>query len=139
MPVSISINYQTPVSHQFDCYSFINTALRLKQLVQGSIDFTFVNDSYMTTLHETYLNDSSETDIITFNLDSLLNPIGDIYICINEAERNSDLYNTNLDHELQYLILHGILHLIGYTDSTDFEKTYMLDEQTRLLTLIQGL
>ena len=139
MAVSYSVHYQTPFSHTFNADLFIKTAFNLKHIYDGSIEFTFVNDDFMISLHKSYLNDTSKTDIMTFNLNSLINPIGDIYICVNEADRNSHQYKTSLDYEIQFLILHGILHLIGYTDETDFEKNYMLDEQNRLLNLIHPL
>ena len=105
---------------------------------EGSLEFTFIDDDYMILLHQTYLQDKSTTDIMTFNLDSLIRPTGDIYICINEAQRNSQAYQTSLDEEIKQLILHGILHLIGYNDLNDFDKMYMLDEQNRLLRLLNS-
>ena len=54
----------------------------------------------------------------------------------NETKRNALNLNIPLETEIKQLILHGILHLIGYTDTNSFDKTYMLDEQNRLLTLI---
>tara|TARA_B100001094_G_scaffold168011_1_gene162502 strand:- start:59 stop:484 length:426 start_codon:yes stop_codon:yes gene_type:complete len=138
MTVSISLNYQSSLSHTFDIHVFIKQALQLKHVHEGSLEFTFIDDDYMILLHQTYLQDKSTTDIMTFNLDSLIRPIGDIYICINEAQRNSQAYQTSLDEEIKQLILHGILHLIGYNDLNDFDKMYMLDEQNRLLMLLNS-
>tara|TARA_B100000427_G_C15491090_1_gene587641 strand:- start:697 stop:1125 length:429 start_codon:yes stop_codon:yes gene_type:complete len=137
MSVAVSINDETNTSFNFNRLTFIKAALDLKYVSEGSIDFTFVDDDYMISLHKTYLNDATQTDIITFNLESSIKPLGDIYICVDEAKRNADHLKTSFENEIKHLILHGILHLIGYTDYNPFEKTYMIDEQTRLLTLIQ--
>tara|TARA_Y100000591_G_C21749903_1_gene654154 strand:- start:240 stop:668 length:429 start_codon:yes stop_codon:yes gene_type:complete len=137
MSVAVSINDETNTSFNFDRLTFIKVALDLKYVSEGSIDFTFVDDDYMISLHKTYLNDATQTDIITFNLESSIKPLGDIYICVDEAKRNADHLKTSFENEIKHLILHGILHLIGYTDYNPFEKTYMIDEQTRLITLIQ--
>ncbi|RAP27310.1 rRNA maturation RNase YbeY [Candidatus Marinamargulisbacteria bacterium SCGC AG-333-B06] len=136
MTVSLAINYQTSLLHHFDLTSFIYAALSLKHVSQGSIEFTFIDDSFMKTIHQQYLQDGSATDIITFNLNSPLDPVGDVYICADEAERNASIYKTPLDHEIKYLILHGILHLIGYTDTNTLDKILMLDEQHRLLDIL---
>jgi len=137
MSVILSINDETNTSFNFDRLSFIKAALDLKNVSDGSIDFTFVDDEYMISLHKTYLNNATQTDIITFNLDSSIKPLGDIYICVDEAKRNADHMKIEFENEIKHLILHGILHLIGYTDYNLFEKTYMIDEQSRLLSLIQ--
>ncbi|MBI60272.1 rRNA maturation RNase YbeY [bacterium] len=137
MSVAVSINDETNTSFNFDRLTFIKVALDLKYVSEGSIDFTFVDDDYMISLHKTYLNDATQTDIITFNLESSIKPLGDIYICVDEVKRNADHLKTSFENEIKHLILHGILHLIGYTDYNPFEKTYMIDEQTRLITLIQ--
>ena len=137
MSVAVSINDESNTYFNFNRLTFIRAALDLKYVSEGSIDFTFVDDDYMISLHKTYLNDATQTDIITFNLESSIKPLGDIYICVDEAKRNAAHLKTSFENEIKHLILHGILHLIGYTDYNPFEKIYMIDEQTRLLTLIQ--
>jgi len=136
MSISILINYHYPIKLSFDVETFILKALELKHVHDGSIEFTFIDDDYMKALHKDYLDDPSETDIMTFNLNTMAQPEGDIYICIDEAKRNALSLNIPFETEIKQLILHGILHLIGYTDTNSFDKTYMLDEQNRLSTLI---
>tara|TARA_Y100000389_G_scaffold204504_1_gene257481 strand:- start:2513 stop:2794 length:282 start_codon:yes stop_codon:yes gene_type:complete len=93
-------------------------------------------------MHRVQLNDASETDIITFNLteaplSTLSGLIGDIYICPDIANHHARELNHSLDIEIQTLITHGILHILGYDDQNVADKKLMFAKQDHLVANYQ--
>ena len=120
--ITVHLNYPTLLTVSFDIQHFIDKVIRLVGFKQGVFEFSFVNDDMITAIHKTHLHNESTTDIITFNLGSLRDPIADIYICVDEANRNALLQHHELDKEIQLLIVHGILHVKGFTDYEEKDK-----------------
>ena len=84
-----------------------------------------------------YLNHNYDTDIITFNYSGSNNHLdGEIFISISQAIDNSIKFNVNLDSELIRLVVHGLLHLIGYDDKNSSEKKIMKSEEDKLTEII---
>lgn len=122
-----------------DIPAFIQKILTKLELTTGQYDFTFVNQADIIKLNKTHLNRTYSTDIITFNLEDPGEPIiGDIYICTDQAKLNAIEYNQPYDVEIKRLIIHGILHLIGYEDYTDTQKKEMDQIQESLLEWAQN-
>ena len=83
-----------------------------------------------------YLKHNYYTDIITFNFSEDENKLeGDMYISIERANENAELYKTTVELEVIRLITHGCLHLIGYTDKTEKEKERMRSLENKYISL----
>lgn len=113
---------------------------RLKKELKFSISFlqiNFVSSQHIKFLNEEYLDHKGSTDIITFNYSSQ-NFILDAesYICIDTAEENAKSFGVAVQNELIRLIIHGILHLIGYDDLNESDRIQMKNEENRLVDLI---
>jgi probable rRNA maturation factor len=134
--LSISANNCTDIAIEFDVALFAKDVAKEKNILSGSIDITIINDYEMIKIHKKYLKKSSITDIITFNLGTQECPIGDIYICGNQAIKNAKMFNNSVKKEFQLLIVHGILHILDYKDYTIEEKKEMEIEQNRILKKI---
>tara|TARA_X000001036_G_scaffold363100_1_gene346861 strand:+ start:972 stop:1406 length:435 start_codon:yes stop_codon:yes gene_type:complete len=94
-----------------------------------SISIIFINDEKLKKMKNEYFNQDLYTDVIAFNLnDSSEDLEGEIYISFEAIKINSDLYKTNINNELQRIVIHGTLHLIGYEDNTKEKK----DEMTKM-------
>ena len=130
MPIRSTLNFQTQYEPSFDVALYIQKAAQFNNIQEGLFEFTFVDDTFMKQLHKTHFNDDSSTDIITFNLNTPEVPEADIYICINEASKQAELLNSSLEDEIKTLIIHGILHCLGFTDLVDKEKDIMFKQQT---------
>ena len=89
----------------------------------------------MRKINQQYLNRDYDTDIISFNLGSAEAPEGDIYISCEQARENVEDLDHGYEDEIKHLIIHGILHLLGYQDYTKEDKKNMLKEQQRLFDL----
>jgi probable rRNA maturation factor len=102
-------------------------------LAEGSVAIRLLNDKEMARLNEMYRNKKGTTDVLSFpaetrrapqNLKTRLKrvhgtPLGDIAISPVVAKQNAKTYKRALPEELQILILHGVLHLLGYDHETD--------------------
>ncbi len=97
-----------------------------------SCDIIFVDDKKLAAMHAEYLNDPTETDVITFDLgDDQIE--GEIYISHEAAKAQAVTYHVSYDEEVLRLIIHGLLHLKGYTDTEPGQKKKMKAEEDCLL------
>jgi probable rRNA maturation factor len=91
-----------------------------------SVNFVFCDDEYLSELNIKYLKHNTLTDILTFPQEEEGGFIsGDIFISVPRIKENALLYNVPFTEELHRVMIHGILHLTGYKDSTKNEKTEM--------------
>jgi probable rRNA maturation factor len=131
---NISVNRLQPLNINFDVESYIEKIMKLKLIKNATIEFNFVDNKYIKNINKKYLNKEYATDIISFNLEEKNKDIlGDIYISIEQAKTNASNFNNSFENEIKLLIIHGILHLLGYRDYTENEKLEMNKEQTMLL------
>ncbi len=88
------------------------------------VNFIFCSDSYLHTINLEYLNHDTLTDIITFPYsDETIE--ADIFISIERVKENAKLFEVSFKNELHRVIIHGILHLLGYADKSELEKNKM--------------
>jgi probable rRNA maturation factor len=102
------------------------------------IELVLGDDALLQRLHRDFLGLDTPTDIMSFpeqdnGTDSERIAGGQIYISVDRAAEHAADYGLTLAAELRFLVLHGILHLCGWDDGTDAERTAMLDRQTDLL------
>ncbi|MCX6250304.1 MAG: rRNA maturation RNase YbeY [Bacteroidetes bacterium] len=91
-----------------------------------AINFIFCNDEYLNEINCKYLKHKKLTDVVTFNFSEEPKKIaGEIYISIERVVENALKFETEFINELHRVMIHGILHLIGYTDKTGKEKKLM--------------
>ena len=91
----------------------------------GDINIIFVTDKELLEINQKYLNHSYYTDIITFNYNTQRKISGDIYISLERIMENSFKYQCSLSSEVLRVIIHGILHLLGFNDKTKEQKSIM--------------
>ena len=88
----------------------------------GNLNFLFVDDKEILKYNKKYLQHESYTDIITFD-NSLNNKIaGDIVISLERVNENAKYYGVSYNYELERVMAHGLLHLLGYNDKNKEEK-----------------
>jgi rRNA maturation RNase YbeY len=133
MTATIHLNYVHPYLINFDVKKFISTVLSLKKANHGIYGFTFMGNPELKKINQRYLSHHYNTDIISFNLGDIENPEADIYISVDQAKKNAKKAKHSLDDELRILIVHGILHTLGYEDQTNAEKSTMDKEQALLV------
>jgi len=85
----------------------------------GEINIIFTSENRILSINREYLNHNYLTDIITFPYTTGNIVSSDIYICIPVVKFNAHKFNQLFSQELNRVIVHGVLHLIGYNDSTE--------------------
>ncbi len=116
-------------------------------LIAGQLDYTiaglnyiFCNDTYLHQINVEYLNHDTLTDIITFDNSEERQMIeGDIFISIDRVRENAAIFNVSFETELNRVMAHGLLHLLGYGDKTETEKQEMRFQENQALALWKSL
>jgi probable rRNA maturation factor len=90
------------------------------------INYIFCSDDYLLTLNKTYLQHDTLTDIITFPYEETAGQVsGDIFISVERVKENSEEFRQDFKKEIKRVMVHGLLHLIGYGDHDKKEKKVM--------------
>jgi probable rRNA maturation factor len=101
----------------------------------GNINIIFCNDNYLLNINLKFLKKNNYTDVIAFEIIKKKNIYGDIYISLERILYNSKKFQENFFHELKRVIIHAILHFIGYKDKYKKEKKIMYNKENLLLNL----
>jgi len=101
----------------------------------GDINIIFCDDAFLLIKNKKYLNHSSLTDILTFDFSTDKSLSGDIFISTERVKENATKYNVPFNNELNRVIIHGVLHLLGYKDKTEKEKKIMRKKEDFYLSL----
>jgi len=105
----------------------------------GPVSIIFCSDNKILDVNMKYLQHDYFTDIITFDYchDNIIS--GDLFISIDSVRENSNSYGTDFNNELDRVMIHGILHLIGYDDHTDEDISIMRSKEDYYLKLKESL
>ena len=102
----------------------------------GEINYIFCDDSYLNKINQEFLNHDTFTDVISFDYTLGKEIGGDIFISIERVLENAEKFNEVFENELHRVMIHGILHFMGYKDKTKKEKTLMrTKEDENIFTL----
>ena len=107
----------------------------------GDISIVFCSDNYILDVNMKYLQHDYFTDIITFDYCEGDRLNGDLFISVDSVRENASFYGTEFSDELNRVIIHGVLHLIGYDDHTEEEVKVMRSKEDYYLKIrgiIQG-
>ena len=115
---------------------WIQDVLQIEGKTVGDIIYVFCDDDYLIEINRFHLDHDTFTDIITFPTSTNSKIIsGDIFISIERVLKNASDLSVIFDLELSRVIIHGILHMIGYSDRTDEEKKQMRSKEDYYLSL----
>ena len=114
---------------------FINTAKAESNSIK-ELNYVFCSDAYLLEMNQSYLNHDSYTDIITFdNSETDMKVLGDIFISIDRIRENAKNFGVTETDELHRVMIHGLLHLLGYGDKSKTEKAKMTEKENYYLWL----
>tara|TARA_Y100001954_G_C15812355_1_gene605797 strand:- start:1394 stop:1828 length:435 start_codon:yes stop_codon:yes gene_type:complete len=124
--VSIFYDHPTTPIIENNLKSLCREVLISEGFERYSLSIIFVDDEKLKKMKKKYFNQDLYTDVIAFNLSDDKSKLdGEIYISFDAIKINSELYKTNINNELQRIVVHGILHLMGYEDNTKDKKEEM--------------
>tara|TARA_X000000368_G_scaffold25501_1_gene19283 strand:+ start:10099 stop:10551 length:453 start_codon:yes stop_codon:yes gene_type:complete len=112
----------------------------------GELNLIFVDSQVIEQLNETYLGKSEPTDVLAFPIDPFQisetdTPLllGDVIICPEKAKENAKAQNKTFEEEIALLVLHGVLHILGYDHAEPEEKAVMRRREKQLLSELYSL
>ena len=112
-----------------------NAGFKIKEL-----NYVFCSDEYLYQMNRDYLKHDSYTDIITFDNSEKKGDIeGDIFVSIDRVRENAKTHNQEVETEMNRVLAHGLLHLMGYKDKTLEEVALMrLKEEESIKLYVLG-
>lgn len=106
--------------------------------VFGTVEVVFVGDESIQQLNLEYLGHDYVTDIITFPYhEDKLSIEGTLFCCIPQIRRQSAEYETSFESETLRIVIHGLLHLIGYEDQSDQQQSIMTALENKYISIFQ--
>jgi len=117
---------------------WIANVIRQHQKQVGDIVFVFCSDDKLLNINKEHLAHDYYTDIITFNLSDQPAVIrAEIYISLDRVGENAFMFGQTFEDELHRVLIHGILHLVGYQDNTEEERLIMRVKEDECLSLLR--
>ncbi|MFA5327428.1 MAG: rRNA maturation RNase YbeY [Prolixibacteraceae bacterium] len=95
----------------------------------GDISFIFCSDDYLLDVNRKFLQHDYFTDIITFDYVEHGQVNGDIFISVDRVKENAGMFSKTFENELNRILIHGILHLLGYKDKEKRDKELMTERE----------
>lgn len=132
--------------HTHDIDFSLDKKTKLKEWIEQVINFysftysdlsvIFCSDDYLLSINNKYLNRDYLTDVITFDYTSESCISGDIFISIDRVKENAIDYSNSFEEELYRIIIHGVLHLIGFMDDSPESKEKMRAAENDCLSML---
>ena len=101
--------------------------------LSGDLNFIFTNDRKLIKINREFLNHDYYTDVIAFGYNENKKVEGEIYISVDTVKRNAGNYKVSLKNELIRVMIHGTLHLCGYSDNTEEKRAAMKNIEDKWL------
>lgn len=134
-------NYDKEIKELDILQGYIDFVVKEEHLENCLFNIILIDNKEIKEINRKYRNIDRETDVITFALEDTEDNIkgmdfrvlGDIYISIDKAYEQAELYGHSVKRELCFLATHGILHLLGYDHMNEEEEKIMFKRQEELL------
>ena len=141
--MSIQIINQKFLNYKLDeskILKILDTLFKNEKKEVEAVNIILQDDEYLKNLKNIYFNQDVYTDVISFNLEVSGSPIeGEIYISLPRIIDNANKYKSNLNDEFKRIIIHSLLHLVGYDDKTETDKKYMTNLENKYININPGV
>lgn len=122
------------LSHPKKTAAWIERVVKSEKSGIESLSYVFCSDRYLLGINQQYLDHDTLTDIITFDYSESPKKLeGEIYISIPRVRENASKLGVEFDSELHRVIIHGVLHLVGYKDKSKEDKVEMRRREEKYL------
>jgi probable rRNA maturation factor len=118
---------------------WLSNIIKKESRKANQINFIFCSDNYLLEINRQYLQHDYYTDIITFDLSEGKEIVADIYISIDRVKDNAKSNSTTIKNEMHRIMVHGILHLLGYKDKSPADKKKMTAAEDTCLKQLDGI
>jgi len=121
------------LSNTEDINLWLNSVITEENMVIGELVYVLCNDEYLLKKNIQFLNHNNLTDVITFDYSGDKIISGDILISTERVVENSKIFNVNYLTELNRVMVHGLLHLLGYKDKNEQDANTMREKENYYL------
>ncbi len=101
----------------------------------GKIYFIFTSNKHILEINRKFLKHSYFTDVISFGENFKEFVGGEVFISIDQVKANAKIFRTDEKNELQRVMVHGVLHLLGYEDESDLKRAHMSEKEDYYLKM----
>jgi rRNA maturation RNase YbeY len=115
--------------------NWLNKVITNENKKTGEIVLVFCNDSYLLQKNIQFLKHDTLTDVITFDYSEGEEISGDILISVDRVKENSEVFEVKFSSELDRVMVHGLLHLLGYKDRTKKDAKLMRQKEDFYLSI----
>ena len=126
-------NWQVPQEEEYS--HWLNRIVEKERHVLGELTYQFETDERVLEINREHLNHDFYTDIITFDHVQGNLVFGDIFISVDRVEDNAAEFDCSMEEEMKRVMAHGLLHLLGYKDSTPEEKKVMRKKEEECIKM----
>lgn len=119
--------------------AWIEKVAKTERSTIDSLSYVFCSDKYLLGINERYLHHDTLTDIITFDFteEASSSIEGEIYISVQRVRENAKKLGIDFSQELHRVIVHGVLHLVGYKDKSEKERKEMRKREDKYLEILR--
>jgi len=138
--LSTEINFFTEkidfsLDNESNIKSWIKKSIEDENCISGDLNFIFTSDQNLLQINKDFLNHDFFTDIITFDYRESDSISGDIFLSIDRIKENAKGLSNSFNNELHRVLIHGVLHIIGYNDRSAEEELLMRSKEDFYLSL----
>ncbi|MDR0228228.1 MAG: rRNA maturation RNase YbeY [Flavobacteriaceae bacterium] len=127
----IIFNYETPfeLKNEESYEEWLEAVIESEGFLTGELNYIFCDDAYLHEINVKYLDHDTYTDIISFDYTEGQLVSGDIFLSIERVRENAVEFGVEFEEELLRVMVHGVLHYIGFKDKTDEEASLMRSKE----------
>ena len=136
--IEVTNDYNSNLSYDRKSIKYLFEQVFNKENIHSAkLSLILSNRKYLNELKKEYFGLDYFTDVIAFNLNEKNENInGEIYVSIDDIILNSKQFNQSINQEFKRIIIHGLLHVLGYNDDTDKNKNNMTKLENKYMSFI---
>ena len=131
--ITLQVQNQFSVDNQGHLLSWLSDCVLLLDKQIGDIHIALMDDDDLLALNQKHLDHNDYTDVITFDYSTAMTVNCDIAISTDRVSENATLLGVTVENELARVLIHGILHCVGYSDKTTKDKQVMRKKEDEML------
>lgn len=136
----ILFNYETDfkLANEKEISEWVSACIEMKKFACEQVNYIFCDDTYLHKLNVNFLQADNYTDIICFDYTMGKRISCDIFISVERVHENAKIYNQMPDNEMNRVIIHGVLHCMGYKDKLKSDEAKMRVQEDICLDLLKS-
>lgn len=117
---------------------WLKSVIKNENWILAAVTYIFCSDAYLYQMNVEHLQHDTYTDVITFQYNEEFVE-GDIFISVERTNENAQTFGVSSSHELHRVMVHGLLHLMGYKDKEPADKKLMTEKENEYLELLKPI